>query len=283
MKYFATAFFLLTMMTITVSCSKDDNDNVSRNSSAPDEKGDNNNQAEGNNKGNKSDIYNVGQYEYYGTWKINDSTVVADNFDWLWYEYRSQISNSYIEPYQTNSLSNSTCFSTQIDPYVSYQEFPIKPLVHHFFPEADIAHVVYATQISELPDKWDILFNITHQYEIEGDESANSAFLLSWLSPTGHSDNALYYELKGSDASAYAHFTVVVTTKDEDYFGLSFNIVPRKSLLIFDRQTEMITLSLNMPSIDIIDKNFTRTTRQLSQEYTITYNSNKIIHHYVGN
>lgn len=283
MKYLATAFFLLTMMMITVSCSKDDGNNVSTNSSAPREKGEKDDQGEKNNKGNKNDIYNVGQYEYYGTWKINDSTVVADDFGWLWYEYCSQIPDSYIDPYHPNSFG--ICFSTQIDPYVSYQEFPIKPLVHHFFPEADIAHVVFATQISGGPsmDKWTILFNITHQYEIEGDESANSAFLLSWLNPTGHSDNALYYELIGSDASAYIHFTVVVTTKDEDYFGLSFNIVPHKSLLVFDRQTEMITFSLNMPSIDIIDKDFTRTTRQLSPEYTITYNSHKIIRHNVGN
>lgn len=149
MKYLATAFFLLTMMMITVSCSKDDGNNVSTNSSAPREKGEKDDQGEKNNKGNKNDIYNVGQYEYYGTWKINDSTVVADDFGWLWYEYCSQIPDSYIDPYHPNSFG--ICFSTQIDPYVSYQEFPIKPLVHHFFPEADIAHVVFATQISGGP------------------------------------------------------------------------------------------------------------------------------------
>ena len=62
MKYLATAFFLLTMMMITVSCSKDDGNNVSTNSSAPREKGEKDDQGEKNNKGNKNDIPGVKYY-----------------------------------------------------------------------------------------------------------------------------------------------------------------------------------------------------------------------------
>lgn len=290
MKYLATAFFLLTMMTITVSCSKDDGDNVSKNSSDPRGKGDDDDQAEKNNKGDKSDIYNVGQYEYYGTWKINDSTVVADNFDWLSYDYIRQF------PHKADILcydpfSNYITFNTESEPYIGFGEFPIKALIHKWFPQLDIAYIIfsyptydiYDTPMEPQSEIYAFLHKIFQEYKEEGEEDVYRAFRSTFISPSGMSENTLYYELNSLKTSVYRHYTFVVTTKDDDYFGLSFNIyAPGNSLLFYDRQTEMIILSLFMPSVDVIGKDGTRTTERLSPEYTITFTSNKIKKH-VGN
>lgn len=273
MKKFAFLITLLAMMSIAVSCSKDDDgDNISKNSM---------------DIGKEGNIYNAGKYEYFGTWKINGSAVVPDHLLGLLIESMSYIQNIDREfDYQPNSEGSSITTYITDDPRVSFDEFPIKRLVHSLFPEIDIACIVInypMTGYHTLTDQWVFMEKINDQYRKEGDQSVKGGFLLSYLIPVGLSENTIYYELKSSDSSAYSHFTIVVTTKDENYFGLSFNLVPRKSVLVYDIQTEMVSLSLNMPSIDIINKDFTRTTRHLSPEYTITYNSNKVASHYVGN
>lgn len=298
MKKLVIAISLLAMMSIVVSCSKDDDGNdISKNSYDPGPQGEKGDQGEKGEKGDNGAVYNVGGYEYSGTWKVNDSTVVADDLYWLTHEYCSQDSLSiYSDPYDPLNKTNYVWFNTSAQPSISFGEFPIKQLIHDLLPEIDIAHIIWFYGFVDVNfyknspkfAKEVFLSNIVYQYLKEGDNDALGAFIESHVSPSGMSDKTLYYELNydyNTQTSYYRHYTVVVTTKDGDYFGLSFNInaYPLCSILAYDRQTEMITLSLFMPSIDIIYKDGTRTTERLYPEYMITFTSNKIINHYVGN
>lgn len=298
MKKFAFLITLLAMMSIAVSCSKDDDDdNISKNSKDTSEQDDQRPQGEKGEKGDNGAVYNVGRYEYSGTWKVNDSTVVADDLYWLIHEYYSQDSLSiYLDTYDPLNKTNYIWFNTEAEPSIGFGEFPIKQLIHNILPEIDIAHIMWLYGIVDVNfykdspkfEKEVFMSNIVYQYLKEGDNDALVPFVESHISPSGMSDKTLYYELNydyNTQTTYYRHYTVVVTTKDGDYFGLSFNInaYPLCSILAYDRQTEMITLSLCMQSIDIIYKDGTRINERLYPEYMITFISNKIIRHYVGN
>ena len=297
MKKFTIAMSLLAMMMLTVSCTKDSDaeDDISKNftdcykpesgdgQDQPDGKDDTGPQGE---KGEKADngytnsVYDVPKHYYYGTWKINDADVEPDLFPYLWNRYWCQrLSQEIDEPYLLNGFEyNFVLFNTRVlgGYSVCFNEFPIQTIIHDIFPETDITNIIFNSDSYKINNKpitteeQTFLNRLFYQY------SQESIANIIWhreavlLNLTGQSDNALYFEMRGY------HFIIVVTTKDNDYFGLSFNIVPQKSILVYDRQSEMISLSIKIASIDIVDKDGTKTTRNLNPEYTVTFTSNAI-------
>ena len=299
MKKFAIAMSLLAMMTLTVSCTKDSDakDGISKNFTDcyKPEPGDGQDRPDGSPQGEKgtnppgekadngctNSVYDVPKHYYYGTWKINDADVEADNFLWLWCEYGYQLPDLLEKPtYDPNNTYNYIEFNAAgFGEYiVSFYEFPIKQLILDVLPETDIAALFFyhtaGGEFNEIENFWHTIY-IQYREE-EGDRYRFYGWRTPSMNPIGLSENALYYEIKGPETSVYERFVVVIMTKDGDYFGVSFNVVYHKSILVYDRQSEMISLSIKIASIDIIDKDGTRTTRNLNPEYTVTFTSNAI-------
>lgn len=296
MKKFTIVMSLLAMMMLTVSCTKDSDakDDISKNftdfskpesgdrQDQPGGKGDTGPQGEkaDNDNGDRYGVYNIGQYYYFGTWRINDAVVEPDILPDLWNEYLSQRFNSNPnKPYYPSGEYNYVCLKTSSEGsyMISFSEFPIKQIIHDILPEIDIAYITYNAYSSLYSVEQDKLNVIAYYYtEKEGVESVSEDFSI-FLNPSGQSENALYFEFRGSDKSTYIHLPVVVTTRDGVYLGISFNVVSRKSILVYDRQTGMITLSLMISSIDKYEKTG-KTTQVLNMDnhhkYTVTFTSN---------